>query len=274
MNKAKIMIVEDMRITAEDLKETLEDQGFCVSDIASNGASALSAAAERRPDLVLMDIMLKGKMDGIECARRLRERWSIPIIYLTAHSDGDILDRAKRTQPYGFLVKPYSEEELNSMIVITLHKVEFEKRKTLTAFPTGSPEHWDFSGQLQRISTLPAGREKMRLFQAVNQINARRKKLLYIQGKARHCALILDSPREPSHDLKITFQELLAYCLEPPLVKVHRSYLVVANRVLYVKKKSTRDYELWLKNYSGEPRAVPMARSLYAPLKQAYPHWF
>ena len=85
-------------------------------------------AAEKRPDLVLMDIRIKGQRDGIETAAILRERFGVPIVYLTAHADGDAVARAEKTEPYGYLIKPVRADELRSTIEIALYKHEMERR--------------------------------------------------------------------------------------------------------------------------------------------------
>src|SRR5580693_6352432 len=92
----RILIVEDERITAEDLEEVLKDLGYQVSAVVSSGEEAIREAERNRPDLVLMDIRIKGEMDGTEAARLLRERFDVPVVYLTAHADRDTLDRAKQ----------------------------------------------------------------------------------------------------------------------------------------------------------------------------------
>jgi PAS domain S-box-containing protein len=118
----RILIVEDERITAEDLRDILEALGYCVTGVVSSGDEAIAAAGETSPDLALMDIRIKGAMDGAETARILRERFNIPVIYLTAHADRATLDKAKQAQPLGYITKPFQESELHASIEIALHK--------------------------------------------------------------------------------------------------------------------------------------------------------
>lgn len=133
---ANILIVEDERITAEDIKKALNSVGFDVPAIVSSGEEAIKVCEELMPDLVLMDIKLEGKMDGIEAAEKIRSKMGIPVIYLTAYSDEKTVQRAKITepsgfilkQPYGFLRKPFEETELNTAIEITLYRHRLEKR--------------------------------------------------------------------------------------------------------------------------------------------------
>ena len=108
MPSAKIMIVEDMAIIAEDLRARTEDLGYSVIAAVPTGESALKQVDREPPDLILMDIRLAGEMDGIEAAEWIRAKSEIPIIFLTAHSDEEILARAKKTQPFGYLLGNFS----------------------------------------------------------------------------------------------------------------------------------------------------------------------
>ncbi|MGF7117328.1 response regulator [Methanobacterium oryzae] len=136
MAKSKIMIVEDERITAEDLKGALESVGYIVPDLISSGEDAVEKAGKIQPDLVLMDIRLEGKMDGIKAAEMIRERYGMPVIYLTAYSDASTVQRAKITEPsgfilkepFGFIRKPFEESELHTAIEITLYRHKIERR--------------------------------------------------------------------------------------------------------------------------------------------------
>jgi len=122
MVKQAIFIVEDEAIVADDLRETLISLGYTVAGTAKSGEIALEKVKDLRPDLVLMDIHLAGKIDGVETAGKIHELYEIPVIYLTAYSDKALLDRAKVTEPYGYVIKPYDERELHSVIEMTLYK--------------------------------------------------------------------------------------------------------------------------------------------------------
>src|SRR5579864_8599722 len=119
---ARILIVEDERITAEDLRDILTDLGYTVTASVSSGEDAIARAEETAPDLALMDIRIKGDMDGTATARVLRERFNIPVVYLTAHADNATLARAKLAEPLGYITKPFQEAELHASIEIALHK--------------------------------------------------------------------------------------------------------------------------------------------------------
>ncbi|WP_414527683.1 ATP-binding protein [Nodularia chucula] len=123
-----IVIVEDEAIVAKDLRNRLQKFGYTVPAIAHSGQEAINKSLEICPDLVLMDIRLKGEMDGIEAAQEIHKHLDIPIIYLTAYADDQTLERAKITEPFGYLLKPFKERELQINIEIALTKYKLEKQ--------------------------------------------------------------------------------------------------------------------------------------------------
>lgn len=125
---ASILIVEDEQIVAKDLQDTLADLGYGTSAIVSSAGEAIAEASKRCPDLVLMDIRIKGEHDGIEAAELLRRSFDVPVVFLTAHADDATLQRAKKTQPYGYLVKPIKSPALRSSIETALYRHATEKR--------------------------------------------------------------------------------------------------------------------------------------------------
>ena len=125
---ARILIVEDEGILAEDLGLSLENLGYLVTGKVSTGREAVKLAEKLRPDLILMDIKLQGDIDGIEAADRIRTRLDIPVVYLTGYAEEDVSERAKRTEPYGYLGKPISLSELRSTLDTALYKHATDKR--------------------------------------------------------------------------------------------------------------------------------------------------
>ncbi|SES95361.1 CheY chemotaxis protein or a CheY-like REC (receiver) domain [Methanococcoides vulcani] len=128
MKGANILVVEDENIVALSIKNKLEMMGYSVVDTASSGEDAVVKADLFYPDLVLMDVMLRGEMDGIEAAEKIREKFDIPVIFLTAYTDDNTLERAKIAEPYGYISKPFKEQDLKSNIEMALHKHENEIR--------------------------------------------------------------------------------------------------------------------------------------------------
>ena len=125
----KILIVEDERILAIGMKRKLESAGYAVTGITSSGAEAIENVKKNNPDLILMDIVLKGDMDGIEAAQRIINDYNLPVIYLTAYADDEILERAMVTEPYGYLLKPSNLSELKANIKMALYKHRLENKR-------------------------------------------------------------------------------------------------------------------------------------------------
>jgi len=127
MDNERILIVEDEKIISLDLQRRLEKFGYRVAAVCSTGNDAVDKAKELRPDIILMDIMLGGEMDGIEAANRIKEETAIPVIFLTAYADEKTLQRAKEAEPFGYILKPFKERELYTTIDITLYKSRIHK---------------------------------------------------------------------------------------------------------------------------------------------------
>jgi len=129
VGKANILIVEDDFVIAKVLAESLQDLGYQVAGIVSTGEEAVERSAKVHPDLVLMDIRLKGEMDGIDAGEAISGDLHIPIVYLTAYSDERTVERAKITEPYGYLIKPFTDTELKTTLEMAIYKHRREKRE-------------------------------------------------------------------------------------------------------------------------------------------------
>ena len=125
--KASVLIVEDEAIVAKTIERRLESLGYSISGIASTGIEAVDLAKKKKPDLVLMDIGLPGKMDGIEAAQEIKDRFGIPVIYLTAYGDETTLRRAQVTEPFGYLMKPFEAGDLYRTIEVAIYKSGMER---------------------------------------------------------------------------------------------------------------------------------------------------
>jgi response regulator RpfG family c-di-GMP phosphodiesterase len=127
MNSEKIMVVEDEWVVADQLCRDLKDLGYTVCGTASTGDEAIRTVEADRPDLILMDIILKSKMDGIEAADQITSQFDIPVIYMTAHAKREYIERAKQTKPFGYLIKPFNVKEIHTTIEMALHKHKIDK---------------------------------------------------------------------------------------------------------------------------------------------------
>ncbi len=133
-DKIKILLVEDESVISKDIEKSLEKLGYTVPSIVPSGERAIIEAGKINPNMVLMDIVLQGEMDGIKAAEIIRSRFNIPVIYLTAYADEKMLQRAKLTEPFGYIIKPFEDRELHITIELALyrHKSEMEREKLLT----------------------------------------------------------------------------------------------------------------------------------------------
>jgi CheY-like chemotaxis protein len=127
-NNKKILIVEDELLVAEDIAFRLKSLGYLITDLVISGEEALRAIRKEQPDLILMDIMLKGGLDGIQTHELINKEYKIPLVYLTSYSDEKTFSRAKLTQPFGYIIKPFEERELHTVIEVALYKHSMEMR--------------------------------------------------------------------------------------------------------------------------------------------------
>ncbi|MGD8966641.1 MAG: PAS domain S-box protein, partial [Anaerolineae bacterium] len=128
MNKAKILVVEDEGVIALDIEEQLQSFGYESVEVVGSGEEAVQRAERSRPDLVLMDVVLEGAMGGLEAAGELRERFGTPVVYIAACADEETLQRAKMTEPFGYISKPIDGRELRSTVETALHKHRLEQQ--------------------------------------------------------------------------------------------------------------------------------------------------
>jgi PAS domain S-box-containing protein len=128
MDKITILVVEDERLIGYDIQNMLKNLGYTVLGVMTTGEEALEKVAELAPDLVLMDIVLKGGIDGITAACKIWDSYNIPVVYLTAYTDEITLQRAKSTEPFGYLLKPFEERELKTTIEMALYKSQMETK--------------------------------------------------------------------------------------------------------------------------------------------------
>ncbi len=128
MTKAKILVVEDEWIIANAIQISLQKLGYDVPAVVSSGEEAIKKTDELEPNLILMDIVLQGDMDGIEVAEHIRAKYNIPVVYLTAYADEEILERAKITEPFGYIIKPFKDRELYSGIELALYNHKMDNK--------------------------------------------------------------------------------------------------------------------------------------------------
>ena len=131
MTDVRVLIVEDEPLIAEDISDFLGDIDYICAGIAYDSETALDMMVNRHPDIALLDINIEGALDGIEVAHRIKNKYNIPFVYLTSHSDKATLDKAKLTLPYGYIVKPFNEKDLLSTLEMALFRHANENKNKL-----------------------------------------------------------------------------------------------------------------------------------------------
>ena len=239
MANAQILVVEDEGIIAKDIKNTLSLLGYSVIGIASSGEKAIEKAMETHPDLVLMDIVLEGDMDGVEAAEHIRDRFDIPVVYITAYSDDTTLQRAKITEPYGYILKPFQERELYTTIEMALYKHMIERKLK-------ESEQW-LTTTLKSIGDAVIATDTGNLITFMNPVAE------FLTGWKQK-----DAIGKPLKDVFKIINEKTGKQVESPAIKVLREGVVVglANHTVLISKDGTKrpvdDCGAPIKNDKGE----------------------
>lgn len=127
MSKIRVLVVEDESIVSKDIQNSLKRLGYAIAGASATGEKAVQLAASEKPDLILMDIMLKGEMNGIEAAEIINQQQGLPVIFLTAYADEETISKAKISEPFGYIIKPFKEIDLHTSIEMALYKHKKEK---------------------------------------------------------------------------------------------------------------------------------------------------
>lgn len=215
MSKVNILIVEDESIVARDIQQSLKKLGYNVVGMASTGENAIELAREHKPDLILMDIMLKGSLSGIDAAREVKDALNIPVIFLTAYADSSTLNKAKDTEPFGYIIKPFKEIDLHTAIEIALykHKKESEVRKER-----------DF------LYNLVENKETGILFIKSNSklVKLKTKEIFFVEALKDYVTINAKTGRFTIHS---TMKDIMAKLPPSEFIRVHRSFIVRIDKI-------------------------------------------
>ncbi len=209
MKPVKILLVEDEPFIAQDLALRLENMGFIITDIADNGADALRSLTKNPPDLVLLDINIKGKTDGIETAARITAQTDIPFIYLTALADDATVERAKKTRPAAYLLKPFNDRRIKIAIDLAVFKTTAEEKT-----PAFSPRK--------------ANKDSIFLKHRRQYFKIILHDLLWLEADGNYSTLFTQTDKIVQTTPLGHLVEKLNY---PSLVRTHRSYVVNIDHV-------------------------------------------
>lgn len=219
MSKTNILIVEDESIVAKDIQHSLKKLGYTVVGMCSNGEDAIKTAEEMSPDLVLMDIMLKGDMSGIEAADQIRQRMNIPVIYLTAYADESTLNKAKVTEPYGYIIKPFKEIDLHTAIEMAIYKHEKE---------TDVKKERDF---LYSLVENKDGKDIIFVKSNSRLVKVRTEDIYFIEALKDYVVINTSNTRYTVHS---TMKDIEKKLPSNEFIRVHRSFIVRIDKIVAI----------------------------------------
>ena len=213
---ARILVVEDEGIVRKDIQQTLEKLGHNVVGAVGDGQAAVEAAERDRPDLVLMDIMLKGEMSGIEAAMVIGEQMGLPVVFLTAYSDEATINRARIAEPYGYLLKPFKGVEVQATIEMALHKHahDAEVRRE--------------RDQLHELATREASTGPIFLKHQGRQVRVNLEDIYYISALKDYFSVHVKDKRYIVHG---TMKNIESRLPSDKFMRIHRSFIVRLDRV-------------------------------------------
>lgn len=219
----KVLIVEDEAIVAMGLEETLLSWGYTIAGIADNGHDAIRIAERCTPDLALIDISIKGQWDGIETATKLKQAHDFPIIYITAFSDRESIDRAKNTCPSAYLIKPYQELHLQLAIEMAIHNF-VATRETGVAEPVASPADADNTGRNFQLSEgLAMLNHAVYIRHNKSFVKVTIDSISILEADGNYTHLFASGKK---HTVKITLNNMLEKFPAGQFIRVHRSFAV------------------------------------------------
>lgn len=217
MSTVNILIVEDESIVAKDIQQSIIKLGYNVIGTASSGEKAIEIVSENQPDIILMDIMLKGDLTGIETAEIIRKNYLIPVIFLTAYADDATLSKAKISEPYGYIIKPFKEIDLHTNIEMALYKFKKE-RETI--------KERDFLYSL--IENKESSNDFIFIKSNSKLVKINTKDIYYIEALKDYVVINTLDTRYTIHS---TMKDVESKLGSSAFVRVHRSFIVRIDKI-------------------------------------------
>ncbi|MBX2973801.1 MAG: response regulator [Flavobacteriales bacterium] len=224
MAQTNVLVVEDESIVSKDIQHSLKKLGYNVVGAANNGETAVSLALEHRPDIILMDIMLKGEMNGIEAADAIRKETNIPVIFLTAYADESTLAKAKVTQPYGYIIKPFKEIDIHTSIEMALYK---HKKETEVL------KERDLLYSLVENKEAAGGRDIMFVKSNSRLVKLKTSDIYFIEALKDYVVINTLNTRYTVHS---TMKDIEAKLPEADFIRVHRSFIVRLDKIVAIEQ--------------------------------------
>lgn len=220
MSKINILVVEDESIVAKDIQNSLKKLGYNVPAVVASGEAAVDAAGEHKPDLVLMDIMLQGDISGIEAATQIKTQLDIPVIYLTAYADESTLSKAKVTEPYGYIIKPFKEIDLHTSIEMALYKhaKESEVKKERDLYSS--------------IITDKNAQDSIFVKSNSRLVKVKTTELFYVEALKDYVIL---HTKDAKYTVHSTMKDIYKKLPVNDFLRVHRSYIVRLDKIAAIE---------------------------------------
>lgn len=223
MAKTSVLVVEDESIVAKDIQNSLKKLGYNVPSVENTGEDAIQAAGEHKPDLILMDIMLKGDISGIEAAEQIRQRYQIPVIFLTAYADESTLSKAKVTEPYGYIIKPFKEIDLHTSIEMALYKhgKEQEVRKERDLYSS--------------IVLDKAADDCIFVKSNSRLVKVNTKDIYFVEALKDYVIIYTADSKYTVHS---TMKDMVAKLSSTEFLRVHRSFIVRVDKIIAIEQNN------------------------------------
>lgn len=223
MAQTNVLVVEDESIVSKDIQHSLKKLGYNVVGAANTGETAVNLALEHMPDIILMDIMLKGEMNGIEAAEAIRKETNIPVIFLTAYADESTLAKAKVTQPYGYIIKPFKEIDIHTSIEMALYKhkkeTEILKERDLLYSLVENKEG--------------GGRDIMFVKSNSRLVKLKTSDIYFIEALKDYVVINTLNTRYTVHS---TMKDIESKLPEVDFIRVHRSFIVRLDKIVAIEQ--------------------------------------
>ncbi len=221
MSKTNVLVVEDESIVSKDIQLSLKKLGYHVVGAASTGEKALDLLQSEKPDIVLMDIMLKGDMSGIDTAEIIKRQYGIPVIFLTAYADESTLAKAKVTEPYGYIIKPFKEIDLHTSIEMAIYKHRKEKE---------IEKERDF---LYSLVENKEGESKFIFVKSNSKlVKINTKDIFYIEALKDYVVINTSDSRYTIHS---TMKDIEVKMGTEEFIRVHRSFIVRLDKIAAIE---------------------------------------
>lgn len=223
MAKTSVLVVEDESIVAKDIQNSLKKLGYVVPSVENTGEDAIDAAGKYKPDLILMDIMLKGDISGIEAAEQIRNRYQIPVIFLTAYADESTLSKAKVTEPYGYIIKPFKEIDLHTSIEMALYK-------------HGKEQEVKRERDLYSSIVLDKSAEDCIFVKSNSRLVKVKTKEIYFVEALKDYVII--HTKDSKYTVHSTMKDMMAKLSDSEFLRVHRSYIVRVDKIIAIEQNN------------------------------------